>query len=339
MIGGFLFLFACGFLMTAIPKFTGSASATEKEILITTVLSSLMLVAGFSGQIKTFRFILIINILSLVFFGLRRFNKRQLDLPNSFIFIPIGIASGLFGTVIILLSELSLLTGASSIFGQLLYYQGFMLSLIIGVGSKLIPVLAGWDEMFMPGSHKKSFQRLSLVAVALIISFLIEAFIDARLGRFLRALAVIPVAIYDWKILRVPLARTWLAFWIWIASWCVPLGLLGAAVFPDYYIHFMHLLFIGGFSLMTMMIASRVTLAHGGHDLKLEKKSKALLIGASLVALATLTRVAAGFLPSTYNSHIFYAAIAWLIGFSIWGIIFVRKMIYLRSGSSHDDNC
>jgi uncharacterized protein involved in response to NO len=133
-----------------------------------------------------------------------------------------------------------------------------------------------------------------------------------------------------WKIHKLPKRKAIQAYGLWLSCIFMVLGYLCASFFPTYYVHFMHLFYISGLSLMTIMIASRVTLSHGGHDMAIESKSKAMIAVIFLFILAALTRMSAGFLPSQYLSHLFYAATVWIVGMTVWGVIFLPKMFKVK---------
>jgi uncharacterized protein involved in response to NO len=108
------------------------------------------------------------------------------------------------------------------------------------------------------------------------------------------------------------------------------IGYIGATFSEVYYIHLMHLFYISGLSLLTLMIATRVTLSHGGHGTQLEIKSKSLKVIIGLFVLAALTRMSAGFIPVLYLSHLFYAASVWIIGMLVWAVVFLPKIFKIH---------
>jgi uncharacterized protein involved in response to NO len=97
----------------------------------------------------------------------------------------------------------------------------------------------------------------------------------------------------------------------------MPLGLLGAGLFPDLRIAALHVLFIGGFSLMGFGVATHVSLSHLDLEaLALGSPAAVKVLGAT-VLLATLARVAAD-LSHTYFDHLGWAAALWLVGSGVW---------------------
>jgi uncharacterized protein involved in response to NO len=347
MIGGFLFLFALGFLMTAIPAFTETQSANSAELGFAILLSAMLALAGVADRPILFHRILFAQMVALIIFGARRILKRNDNPPPSFVFVGLGILFGVFGVGIICLDDVGFMSGSWRLLGHGLFFQGMMLSLVLGVGSRLIPALTGWEDpplvQIAPSiqinleSKFLSAQILLLLGLAgfLTTSFFLEAFVNIQVGRILRAIVTTIIAIRFWKIYKFPLEKTWLSRWLWTSGWCVSIGLWGYALFPSYGIHLLHITFVGGFSLMTLMIATRVTLAHGGHGYGLEGSSKVLKWAGILILSAMVTRVLAPFTMNAYRTHLGYASLAWIVAIIFWSWVFVKK-IFILSESVHE---
>ena len=82
---------------------------------------------------------------------------------------------------------------------------------------------------------------------------------------------------------------------------------------------------------MALMIASRVTLAHGGYDTRIEISSWFITLSGALVLLAAWTRLSAPF-TRNYSHHLGYAALVWILAILVWGVFFVPRMA--RNSSS-----
>ncbi len=341
MIGGFLFLMAVGFLMTAIPAFTDTNKASSQELGMAIFLSLLLAIAGILNQPIIFHRCLLVEMVFLVFYGVKRVLKRKDDPPPTFIFVGFGILCGLCGMAIICLDDIGTVSGNWSMLGHNLFFQGMMLSLVLGVGSRLLPALMGWEEMplvqiTMSNSPKPKFLTnqmwlLLILMIALGLSFFIEAFMNSQIGRTLRALVPTIIAFRFWQLHKLPLEKTWLSRWIWISGWCIVIGLWGYSLFPSYGVHLMHVTFIGGFSLLTLMIATRVTIAHGDEEYDLEGKSRGLKWAGILILAAMVTRVLAPFTMGTYRSHLGYASIMWIFALILWSFVFFKRILFHKS--------
>ena len=83
---------------------------------------------------------------------------------------------------------------------------------------------------------------------------------------------------------------------------------------------------MGALTLLVLAVGTRVVLSHGGHPLAEETRSWPLRLGLVTGFVAILARVAAGFLPSTYFTHLAWAAVFWIGGVVFWGIFLLRRI-------------
>ncbi len=322
MIVGFLFSFSLGFLMTAVPRFTGAAQARRWEIAIAIPLS----LSSFAGVYLDSIAIAILAFLT--FFFLSRIRTRTYAPPKHFVFIPLGLLLGLAGAALMMTGSLA---------GKTFLYQGTMLCFVLGVGGKLVSALLGWSApplvLIETGAAAKRNPLISLdvaLPVALLIAgFLLELTTWQTPARMLRALSATYVGLSAWKLFRRPQIHGRLSNWLWFSCWGLVSGAWLYALSPLLGTHGLHLMFICGFGLMTLIIASRVTLAHGGYDLELESKSQSIRWMGIFLLFATATRVTAPLTPS-YLHHLAYAAGAWVVALLIWSAAFVPRMIKMQ---------
>jgi uncharacterized protein involved in response to NO len=323
MIVGFLFSYSLGFLMTAVPRFTGAAHARRWEIAVAVVLS----LSSFSGVYPNA--IAMAVLAFLAFFFLSRIRTRTYSPPKHFVFIPLGLLLGLAGAALMMMGSLA---------GRVFLYQGTMLCFVLGVGGKLVSALLGWSApplVQIETAHTGKRGCLISFDVALPVAlltagFLLEFTAWQMLARILRALSATYVGLSAWKLFQRPKIRGRLSNWLWISCWGLVSGSWLYALSTLLGTHGLHLMFICGFGLMTLIIASRVTLAHGGYDLELESKSRSIRWMGVFILAAALTRVTAPLTPS-YLHHLTYAAGAWLIALLIWSAVFVPRMIMMQS--------
>lgn len=335
MIDGFLFSFAAGFLLTAIPRFTGSARCSTAELITGALLSILSFVD--SRSIVAFAMLTFLSI----FFG-RRVKKRTFSPPPHFLFLPIGLLLGLTGSALLSLVQLQWIDASYATAGRTFLYYGTMLSFLLGIGAKLISALLGWTA---PPTHriesiqnfnrsqKEGFNKWKIPGVQaalFLVSFALELLVHPVLGRALRAFCATWIGIQNWHFHKRPKATGKLTFWIWISAWALIIGLWVHALFPSFGVHAAHLIFVSGFGLMTILVASRVTLAHGGYSLDVESRSRVYAITCSLILLAALTRFITQWTPSFFD-HLAYAAGVWVLALTIWAICFVPKIIFHSS--------
>lgn len=315
MMGVFLLSFASGFLMTAIPKMTGTHPSSKIELFIQII--SLILATGIgliNKESNLFFMAMLLNLIVLLFFVGKRFWVKQNDLPDVFPFVLAGIFSGIFGCILWMAGFISI--------GHRLFYLNFVLCLVVGVGSKLIPALLRLN----PG--KPNSQKASIILAA-VLTF--SCFVDDidfwSIGPWVRAIAVAWVGIFYWRVFGKSNLVSGLTRGVRLSALSVILGTILLAANPIYRMEWLHLIYVSGFTLLTFMVASRVILAHGGFDLRLEVKNWRIPSAVGLILLAAATRAFAPFWPQGYERHLAYSALCLVLAIVIWGGFFLPKLI------------
>ena len=105
------------------------------------------------------------------------------------------------------------------------------------------------------------------------------------------------------------------------------IGVWAAALATRYHVAALHLVFIGGFSLMVLTIGARVTLSHGGY-MRLEARNRVVAVVIAGVLLALVLRVIADRWPERYFAIVASAAGVWMAACLLWAVYFVPKMVY-----------
>lgn len=333
MTGGFFLCFVCGFLMTAAPKFTSSFGPTKVDENISYLLISLLLFSVFLQKNIYFYTVTLSLFLFLISYLLRRFLNKQANPPDSFVFVGFGLLIGLVANIILLIAEFMTIPTAVHKLGKLLFLQAYILCLVLGVGSKLIPALLGWAPL--PNTQtlypqKSRIHFFSILAVLFILSYYIEILNHYFYAQLLRTFIILFITFRFWKIYRFPARKAYQSWWLWASAWSLLLAQTALVFLPKYHVHLLHVLLVSGLGLMTFMIAVRVTLSHGHHDLNIESKSKYLWMAAFLMSFAGLTRLSAGLLPQLYQSHLVYAAYTWILGLLFWGWIFLPRILKIK---------
>jgi len=336
MIDGFLLAFVCGFLMTAIPRFTASFPAEKVEVLgVLTGLAGTAIAAFLLPPWAPFLFSALV-VLVLMEFAARRFAKRTSNPPYTFIFIGVGIAFWLAANVVQSLYFMGINVPVEIVgIANELFTNGAIMSLILGVGGRLIPGILGWQEIV--SQQRKQYEKnepfIGLVpleiwaAIGLFAaSFLLQPLLPLVLCLLIRGGVTAFIAFKYWRIHQFPKTRSFLTWSIWASCWCLTLGYFLPALWPGGAAHAMHLLFVAGFSLLTLLISTRVSFAHSSRGTDDEKSARGILIFAGVLLLAMVTRVTASLWPKIYFHHLGYAATLWILGLAIWAYtIIVRK--------------
>jgi len=318
----FMMSFAIGFLFTALPRRTSSPAASRSELaaaagclLLTT--AALVDDRWIPGQIGYLGLLLL-----LAAFGARRFASGSVQRrpPAAFVMIPIGLLQGIGGASLLIAYFALGLAPWTAVLAQLLIEQGVFLSLVIGVGSLVLPLMAGEPPPADLGSSSKENLRAAaylLAGLVVLTSLLLEARGAERLGPLLRAIAVaggLSLGAHPWRAPGKPGLHRRLAR---LAVWLLPIGLLASATWPDYRVPALHVAFIGGFGLLTFAVATHVSLGHLDlRDASLGRPPAVVALAVGLLT-AMAARVAAD-ASDSYFVHIGWAAGAWIAGTAIW---------------------
>jgi hypothetical protein len=222
-----------------------------------------------------------------------------------------------------------------ALLGKLLSFYAMVLALVLGVGSRLFPGILGWSEIVQaqrqryeqPVSFLRAIPGDLVFGIALFTaSFVVEAFFQEQLGRMVRALLVFYVAVRYWRFHRKPPKATPMNWMLLIAAWSIVLGEFLSGLFPDWGIDGKHLVFVAGFSLLALLVSSRVTLAHG-NELPRETNWWPYWAFTLFILISSVARTSVRWTPESYFPHLAYAAMLWLIGAFIWGIFFLPRII------------
>lgn len=318
----FLMAFAIGFLFTAIPRRTQSAAPSALEIalavaLLVGVASALVAEAWIAAQLG---YLLVFAL--LLQFAVRRLLGRAAGRrpPAAFVLIPIGILHGIAGAILL---AMGLGLGDrpwSTMLGALFVQQGVFLCFTTGVGGLVLPLMAGGSPPRDLGSSPAETAKAvayAAVGAAICASFLLEASGYVRTAPLLRAAVVLLGLGLGGGALRPPATPGIHRRLTWIAVWLIPIGLAASGLLPDYRVPALHVLFIGGFSLLTLGVATHVVLSHLElQALALGRPPAIVLIGV-LVLAAMAARVVADW-SDTYFTHLAWAAGAWILATLLW---------------------
>ena len=145
---------------------------------------------------------------------------------------------------------------------------------------------------------------------------------------WLRAAITTAVALVNVQPWRLPATRTTLAWCVWVAHWLLIASLWLVAIFENNHIDFLHVMFMGAFTLLILAVGTRVVLSHGGYTLTEERRSWPLRIGLTATIIAISARLSAiiASTPHSYFSHLAWAAIVWIAGIGLWGIYLSRRI-------------
>ena len=326
---GFLYAFIIGFLLTAIPRFTGTEPPMLRQQY---ALAALVTACALAFEFQFFVFgqtAFVFAHAMLITMAARRFVRRQLDPPDTFVLAGLGLMSGALGALINAAIAWNVIAPSWDLLGRRLLTEGMVLLLVLGIGGFLGPRLLGFAQLpqFVrvgPSEALSAIRNMrvriyALAGLAVLLSLVGEYGFGFSALAFLRAAvasAVILSTVQPW---RLPAVRTTLAWCVWTAHWFVILSLWLVAAAPRYRVDFLHVLFIGGFTLLIFAVGTRVTLSHGGYSLSKERGSWPLRVAVAAGLIAMLARVGAPFSGFTYFEHLALAGLLWIGGVLYWG--------------------
>lgn len=329
IVGGFLWAFIVGFLMTAVPRMTGAKSANSVEYVLASILMLGQTIFSWQVDGKFFYANQMLLILFLITYGLRRILKMTKPLPVFFSHVGIAMALALLGTYYHFIGN--------SFMGIHLYHVGTVLLLVLGIGTRFFSFLSGLPSDFE--SNKSLWPRVIFHGAGLVMGGLLFL---AGLGHSLAYLGLALLSLVHlfviWRVQRPSNRQSALKYGVRIVAATIPLSFFCTWLHPLMYVTWFHLLFIGCFGLITISVATRVILAHGSYPTDLELKSPALNWFVSFVALSIVFRIAYGLSGGFWKiSALHTAATFWIFAILCWCWKFLPKIF--KPGSQSKPSC
>lgn len=319
MLNGFAASFIAGFLMTAVPRFSQTTHARLWEVGLFFLITISGLYFAYHDQEAPVFLFSALQPLCLLLFIFPRFLNRKQNPPYTFIFIFAGLL-------------LWAISGFGSIWGdpemfKHLHYEGAIASIILGVGSRLIPGILGHVEIVSAQRqiYEKPLPLYKIIPVpfVLLVLFFIVSYFLGEFGAILRALIVGLIGLFYWRLRQLPVEKTALTYCIWVSAWLIVVSFLSKPFIHEGDIHVSHSFFINGIVLLSLMIGTRVIQSHGPKDKSLETK-KILYVITGLIVLAALTRVSAYYLPNVYLTHLAYSSVVLSLAVILWAFRYLR---------------
>lgn len=326
MLNGFSGFFIAGFLMTAVPKFSKTHTARVYEIIFYFLITMLGLLFTYANLERYVFLTSALQAFSILFFLLVRILKRQENPPYSFLFIFVGLMLWIVSAIVCFINPMPEF--------KAIHYEGAIASIILGVGSRLIPGILGHVEIVQTQRKRYENDKPFILTVPLHFFLMIGAFIGSYFlldtpGQFIRLIVVVLIAVFYWRLLRFPKEKTALTWCLWIACWFIVGSFILRALWFDGLIHASHAFFFSGIVLLSLLISTRVLQSHGPGKKELENL-KRLYVVTFLVLLAGATRISAYLMPAHYLRHLGYSSVVLTIAVLIWSyrylpFIFVTK--------------
>jgi uncharacterized protein involved in response to NO len=323
--------FAVGFLLTALPRRTQAPPATRAEL---TLLAAMLIVVTAASLFERWAMaqVAYLGLLVLLLqFAIRRFLGRAAGRrpPAAFVLVPLAALHGILGAGLITAPEIAGAPVWMSHLGRLLVQQGVFLCLVVGVGSLVLPLMAGAPPPPDLGSSpRESWKALAYLSagIAIFASLLLEEMGFARGGPLLRALTIALGLGIGGGAWRLPAKTGTHRKLVWLSAWLMPIGLVISVLWPDYRVPALHILFIGGFAMMAFGVATHVAVSHlDMGELAVSRQPVVIALGAAfLIALGA--RLAAD-ASEAYFAHLGWAAAIWILGSAAWLAFFGPRLL------------
>ena len=328
MIEGFMASFIIGFLGTAGPRVTSTFPFLRREVIVLLTLELLAAGLHFGDSHRAGDVLFIVCLAFFLFSIGRRFLYRKDSPPPNFALVALGLLNGLVGTILLALSENEVYSATYRI-GAAILEQGFVLLPILGVAPFLLPRLLGTPPADNPPESPNLppdwvSQAVFAATIGLTIdgTFVAEAFGAIVAVGWLRfgIILIYLIARMPWR------GRSFLGDYLrfGIAGVAVAVGI--EVLWPQYRIGALHIMFISGFSLVALTVATRVVFGHSGNAHLLRKRLPFFMIAAVFIFLAMLSRYVADLVPRARTMHLVAAATCWLIAALIWMVRVVPKV-------------
>ncbi len=342
--------FIVGFLLTAMPRFASAQPPSRFEFSAFFFLVNAAPYFYLRQDWASARLCFTAWLLMLAFFAGRRFlSKKKSDVlpPIEFVWIPAALLNGLAGVILMTGAEIHYFPSMAQRVGKLLAEQGFLLNIVLGVGSFLGPRLMGTFQPSFQAIKDIKIRRqkrnaalfLQLAAAAcLCVTFYWEGVGNFFPAYFLRAFVIGLIYFRSKTLVLKPLVQDPYAQWLWLSFWMVFLGYAGLPFFPAYRSAFLHVVFLGGYAVMTFAVATMVIFSHGGESAGLQKKHWQFPVMGIFLGSALFLRVTAVYFPSSFFHLLAGASIAWLLTAILW-LFFTAPLLFKSLTKEEFERC
>ncbi len=333
MANGFFGGFIIGFLGTAMPRMLSAKPFAVSETLVLLMLHAGMTIAyavnkTFYGDVA-----LLLLLARFIVCLARRFGTRKDTPPPGFVLVLLSILCVIAGAILSIAQNYRDLDSQWVMLQRLLSSQGFVLLPVLGIGPFILPRFFGmpsahdFADMLKPSPEWRKKALLALtVGVVIIGTFFLEVFGWFRLSHAIRFLVTLIYLLLEFPFRSAPKANNSLGLALRIALITLLAGFLTVAFYPAYRTGLLHLTLVGGFAIITFVVATRVVFGHSGNIEKLKAKNRWLLWVVGIMMFAMATRISGDFWPKIMASHYIYGAIAWAAAVIWWAIKVLPKV-------------
>ena len=334
LIQGVLTPFAAGFLLTMLPRRLAAPGPRPWQLALAALVPPLHALLVWQQETGLAHFLWGMESLMLLqFAGSRIWGKLGARTgPAAFQWVPIGFSLGTLGAFLLSLAQFQpdWIPQPLQYCAWMLLTQGLFLCLVLGIGALFLPLTAHKEasvDVTLTENPQRRRLGHSLAALGLIAGFLLEAYGWISLGRGLRAVCILLTLLISARIHRWPSVAGTQRKLIWIASWCLPVGLMVAAIMPNQPQVGLHIFFLSGIGLITFSVALHVGLAHSSGKELVMRPVNAMRIFGALIFIALILRICAEFLPQHRFEWLAAGAGVFLLALLPWGFLILPRLL------------
>jgi uncharacterized protein involved in response to NO len=330
LFGAFIF----GFLGTAMPRMLSAKPLHVFQVLPLVAVHAAMVAAFACSKIFIGDALFLVLLATFVVLMATRARGRKDTPPPGFVLVGLCFLSVASGSVLAIVQHYRDLDVFWVTLQRLLSYQGFVLLPILGIGPFILPRLFGlqsqhdFPEMRIPPAAWWRKAALAFGAGALVIaSFFLEA------SGWYRAcpLAAIQAPTLGYLLLEMPFHRAPAVNALGVSfgsrSLASSLAFSQSHCSPAYRVGLLHLTLVGGFAVITFVVATRVVFGHSGNLALLKGRNRWLLVAVGLMLFGMATRISGDIWPKVLVSHYIYGALLWIAGVLLWAVYVLPKVL------------
>ncbi len=316
-IQGFVFCFVTGFLFTFIPRRTFTPPPAAWQMAVALVCPVGVTAAAWVEQWAATQVFHLTMVGVLLHFVVSRLLKSRNSRPadDGLVWVPAALALSVVGSVV---------TGVAAAVQMMWLHdlaraallQGVVASLIVGVGSLLVPVITRRETKPRPPSTAGKVMHLACF-VAFVASFGVAG-LSPSLGYGLRAAVAGFALVWQGRLWRPPDQPGLNPWLVWLAAWSVPLGFTLAALFPVHWSICVHVTFIGGFGLIALSVGNHVVQMHANRPELLKGWDPRLVVFGLGLMGAVVMRSLLELDPPHYFGWMTAATVSFLVGAAAW---------------------
>ncbi len=323
MLYGFIAAAITGFILTAIPNWTGRLPIKNKPLGFLVFLWIIGRIGFLTIPIIGAKVVALLDLPFLIILVL--VILREIVSGKNWRNLPVIILISLFtlGNILVHLQLLDVIESAELGIRLSIFVLSILLALI---GGRIVPSFTrNWlsqNQVNRFPSRAGIFDKVCLVSlVVFVIAQIITPYHQLTSLLALLAGLLHGIRLIRWKVwltLSEPLIWILHVGYMWLSVALVLIGLAGLTDFVPYTSSY-HALTIGAFSTMILGVMTRVSLGHTGRTLKATFGTTTIYV---FITIASVLRVSESFLNDSRNLILSFSGIFWTLSFALFVFIY-----------------